>query len=85
MIILISIYLKDIQTIKEFEEFLSPYKDEVEVDVLHGRQIIDGYSILGLYSLLGNTVSIEARCASEKRYKEFEEGLTCLCRNINIT
>lgn len=35
------------------------YKGKMEIDIICGRQIIDAYSALGVYSLIGKIVSIE--------------------------
>ena len=47
----------------------------LEIDINYGRYIIDGYSILGIFSLMGHTVSIELRSDDETIKKEFEEKL----------
>lgn len=35
------------------------YKGKMEIDIICGRQIIDAYSALGVYALIGKIVSIE--------------------------
>lgn len=51
-----------------------------DIDVLYQRQVIDGKSILGVMSLIGNTVTIEmlsnddnAKANFEKEFAKFIE------------
>lgn len=45
----------------------------LEIDIRYGRYVIDGQSILGIFSLMGHTVSIELRSHDETLVKSFEE------------
>lgn len=52
-----------LNTIEDAEKLLRvchQYKDLLTIDVIYGRYIIDGTSTLGVLSLLGKTVTIEA-------------------------
>lgn len=51
------------------------YRDDVEVEVIHGNQIVNGCSLLGVFSLIGNFVGIKADSRDERAVKRFAEEL----------
>lgn len=51
------------------------YRDTIEVDVIHGRQTIDGASMLGVYSLIGNIVSLDVHSNDEVAIQRFTTEL----------
>lgn len=51
------------------------YHDKMEIDVIHGRYIIDGCSVLGVHSLVGNMVSLEPQTDDKSLLSEFGEEL----------
>ena len=51
------------------------YKDQMEIDIICGRQTIDAYSILGVYSLVGHVVSIEPQTDDTDLMEIFGEDL----------
>lgn len=51
------------------------YHDKMGIDVIHGRTTIDGCSMLGVHSLIGNIVGIEPQTCDEKLIREFGEEL----------
>lgn len=46
-----------------------------DIDVLYGRQIIDGKSILGVTSLIGHVVGIEINTDDDQVKQEFIKDL----------
>lgn len=58
-----------------FVKMCEKYKDKMEIDVCHGRQIIDGYSILGVCSLVGNIVSVEPITDDKDVINKFRKDL----------
>ena len=51
------------------------YRDDVEVEVIHGNQIVNGCSLLGVFSLIGNFVGIKTDSRDERAVKRFAEEL----------
>lgn len=51
------------------------YKGKMEIDVICGRQIIDAYSALGIYSLVGKIVSIEPLTNNREILMRFKNDL----------
>lgn len=51
------------------------YHDKMDIDVIHGRYIIDGCSMLGVHSLIGHIVSIEPQTDDENLKSEFGKEL----------
>lgn len=51
------------------------YRDRMEVDVIYGRYIIDGCSMLGVHSLSGHVVSLMPQTNDKKLIKEFSDDL----------
>lgn len=51
------------------------YHDEMEVDVVHGRQTVDGCSLMGVISLLGNFVTVRPNCEDEELIQKFSDEL----------
>lgn len=45
-----------------------------DIDVLHGRQTIDGKSLLGVISLIGNVVTVEMSSVSKETEKDFKKN-----------
>lgn len=51
------------------------YHDRMEVDVIYGRYIIDGCSMLGVHSLSGHVVSLMPQTKDKELIKEFSDDL----------
>lgn len=51
------------------------YHDKMEIDVIHGRTVIDGCSLLGVYSLMGNIVGVNPQTDDKSLLSEFGEEL----------
>ena len=51
------------------------YRDDVEVEVIHGNQIVNGCSLLGVFSLIGNFVGIKPDSRDERAVQRFAEEL----------
>ena len=51
------------------------YRDDVEVEVIHGNQTVNGCSLLGVFSLIGNFVGIKADSRDEYAVQRFAEEL----------
>lgn len=51
------------------------YHGEMEIDVIHGRYIIDGCSTLGVHSLIGHIVTIEPHTDDNFLLQQFAKDL----------
>lgn len=51
------------------------YRDDVEVEVIHGNQTVNGCSLLGVFSLIGNFVGIKADSRDKNAIQRFSEEL----------
>ena len=51
------------------------YRDDVEVEVIHGNQTVNGCSLLGVFSLIGNFVVIKADSRDKNAIQRFSEEL----------
>lgn len=52
------IKLETLELVTQFTKVCESYKSKMDIDVVHGRYVIDGASILGVTSLLGKIVKI---------------------------
>ena len=50
--------LDSLETANELSMICDRYKENMDVDIIYGRQVIDGRSVLGVVSLLGHIVKI---------------------------
>lgn len=53
------IKLDTLEQVNAFVNICTKYKDQTDVDVLYGRYILDGCSVLGVSSLIGKIVKIK--------------------------
>ena len=51
------------------------YRNQMDIDVIHGRYVIDGCSMLGVHSLIGHTVSLEPQTDDNALLERFGENL----------
>lgn len=54
------------------------YHGDMEIDVIHGRYIIDGCSTLGVHSLIGHTVAIEPQSNNKNLIEQFGRELEAI-------
>ena len=55
---MIFINLDKLETVSKLTKICEHYKNYMDTDVVHGKYIVDGCSILGVVSLLGNVVRV---------------------------
>ena len=74
---MLSYNLDSLESAKQLINFCDRFKGQMEIDVLCGRQVIDGFSALGIYSLVGKIVTVQPltndKNVMERFEKEFEE------------
>lgn len=51
------------------------YRDDTEVDVICGRQTVDGCSLLGVMSLIGHFVMVKPQTDDKSIVERFSEDL----------
>ena len=71
---MVSYFIKDVESAKKLASICEKYKD-ADIDVVYGRQAIDGKSVLGVISLMGRMVSLKVNSANEDDEKNFEEEI----------
>lgn len=56
---MIFIKLENLGIVENLTKICEQYKEKTDIDVSHGRYTVDGCSVLGVTSLMGNIVKIE--------------------------
>lgn len=72
---MLSFNIDSMKSAKKLIQLCEKYHDRMEVDVIHGRYIIDGCSMLGVHSLLGHTVTLEPKTDDKKLVEQFGKEL----------
>ena len=69
--------LDSVQSAEKLVRLCEKYRDEMEldIDVIYGRQTVDGCSLLGVTSLIGHFVTIKPVEKDRKKIKSFSEEL----------
>lgn len=69
--------LDSVQSAERLIRLCEKYRDEMEldIDVISGRQTVDGCSLLGVTSLVGNFVSVVPVGRNEDIIQNFAEEL----------
>lgn len=71
---MISYCIDSFESAKRLVSICEKYK-ETEISILCGKQIIDGKSILGVMSLVGNIVSVEIETDDNEVKEKFVKGI----------
>lgn len=71
---MVSYFIKDVDSAKKLVSVCEKYKD-ADIDVIYGRQVIDGKSVLGVMSLMGRMVSLKVNSRNEDDENDFEEEI----------
>lgn len=72
---MLSFNLNSKKSAEDLIKLCEKYRDDVEVEVIHGNQIVNGCSLLGVFSLIGNFVGIKPDSRDECAVKRFAEEL----------
>lgn len=69
--------LDSLQSAEKLVRLCEKYRDEMEldIDIIYGRQTIDGCSLLGVASLIGKFVTVSTIGRDKEKIKRFEEEL----------
>lgn len=68
----------NIDSVKSAEKLIrlcEKYHDDMDIDIMHGRYIIDGCSLLGVHSLIGHMVSVDPQTDNKNLVEKFGEDL----------
>lgn len=77
---MLSCRLSDVNTAEQLVVICRQFQEDI--DVIHGRYIIDGKSTLGVVSLIGNIVSLEINTSNEQIKTEFEKEIIRLNESV---
>lgn len=72
---MLSFNLNSKKSAEDLIKLCEKYRDDVEVDVIHGNQTVNGCSLLGVFSLIGNFVGIKPNSLDEYTCQKFTEEL----------
>lgn len=72
---MLSFNLNSKKSAEDLIKLCEKYRDDVEVEVIHGNQTVNGCSLLGVFSLLGNFVGIKPNSRDESAVQRFAEEL----------
>ena len=72
---MLSFNLNSKKSAEDLIKLCEKYRDDVEVEVIHGNQTVNGCSLLGVFSLIGNFVGIKPDSRDERAVKRFAEEL----------
>lgn len=72
---MLSFNLNSKKSAEDLIKLCEKYRDDVEVEVIHGNQIVNGCSLLGVLSLIGNFVGIKPDSRDERAVQRFAEEL----------
>lgn len=75
---MLSFNLNSKKSAEDLIKLCEKYRDDVEVEVIHGNQTVNGCSLLGVFSLIGNFVGIKADSRDEDAVQRFAEELEIL-------
>lgn len=72
---MLSYNLDSFESAKKLIGLCEKYKDQMDIDVICGRYIIDACSVLGVHSLIGHMVSLEPQTKDVSLTRTFGEDL----------
>ena len=69
--------LDSVQSAERLVRLCEKYRDEMEldIDVIYGRQTVDGCSLLGVTSLIGHFVTVNPIGRDRDKIQQFAEEL----------
>lgn len=67
--------LDSVQSAERLIRLCEKYRDDTEVDVICGRQTVDGRSLLGVMSLIGHFVTVKPQTDNEDVINKFSDDL----------
>ena len=68
----------NIDSVKSAEKLIrlcEKYHDDMDIDIMHGRTVVDGCSLLGVTSLIGHFVTVRPQTDDKSVLERFSEEL----------
>lgn len=72
---MLSFNLNSKKSAEDLIKLCEKYRDDTEVDVICGRQTVDGCSLLGVMSLIGHFVTVKPQTDNEDVINKFSDDL----------
>lgn len=72
---MVSFNLDSRESAEKLIRLCEKYRDDTEVDVICGRQTVDGRSLLGVMSLIGHFVTVKPQTNDKSIVERFSEDL----------
>ena len=73
--VILNFNLNSKKSAEDLIKLCEKYRDDMEVEVIHGNQTVNGCSLLGAFSLIGNFVGIKPDSRDERAAQKFSEEL----------
>lgn len=67
--------IDSVQSAEKLTRLCEKYHDDMDIDIMHGRTVVDGCSLLGVTSLVGNFVCINLIGDNREQMMKFAEEL----------
>lgn len=67
--------IDSVQSAEKLIRLCEKYHDDMDIDIMHGRTVVDGCSLLGVTSLIGKFVSVVPVGRNEDAIQKFAEEL----------
>ena len=62
------------KSVEDLIKLCEKYRDDVEVEVIHGNQIVNGCSLLGVFSLTGISWELKRIAGMKVRYRGLQKN-----------
>ena len=67
--------IDSVQSAEKLIRLCEKYHGDMEIDIIHGRQTVDGCSLMGVISLLGHFVTVRPNCEDAEMIQQFADEL----------
>lgn len=67
--------IDSVQSAEKLIRLCEKYHDDMDIDIMHGRTVVDGCSLLGVTSLIGHFVTVKPNGKDENAVQMFAEEL----------
>ena len=67
--------IDSVQSAEKLIRLCEKYHDDMDIDIMNGRTVVDGRSLLGVTSLIGRFVTVVPNTADKEMLQKFAEEL----------
>lgn len=67
--------IDSVQSAEKLIRLCEKYHDDMDIDIMHGRTVVVGCSLLGVTSLIGRFVTVVPNATDKEMIHRFEEEL----------